>query len=189
MLERSTLEDAAASIAVCASTLLPLGLFLRRFGLLAPYSMLAGDSFYYLTVARNSLGLPFYSFDGIHPTNGFHPVWQFLLYSAMRLRILDSSNIPATLRGVFLGNLLILSVAHGLLAWVCARRLRCKWIAIPAVCPGFLWFIAALSVPLYLAGWSYVNGMETSVELLFLGLALVVFSPDMSYPRLPMSMC
>src|ERR1700692_4341464 len=73
---------------VFAATVLPLLLFVKRFSGLAALSMFAGDAFYYLTVARNSLHKPFYTFDGTYPTNGFHPVWQFLLYSAMRWDIL-----------------------------------------------------------------------------------------------------
>lgn len=47
----------------------------------------------------------------------------------------------------------------------------------------------ALSAPAYLANWSYLNGMETSVELVCLGLALLSFSTDSpSRVRLPISM-
>ena len=72
----------SVSAAVFAATLLPMLLYLRRCGSFAETSIFQPDTFYYLTVAENSLHTPFYSFDGIHPTNGFHPVWEYMLYHA-----------------------------------------------------------------------------------------------------------
>ncbi|MEO6965645.1 MAG: hypothetical protein ABI076_07065, partial [Acidobacteriaceae bacterium] len=162
--------------AAFVSTVLPLLLFLRRFPRLAPFAVDANDAFYYLTVARNSLHTSFYSFDGVHPTNGFHPVWQFLLYTAMRWNVLKPEDPGVTLHRLFIGNVLLLGVGFALLAAFAARTLRRPWLAFLAVCPGFLWFAVALSAPVYLANWSYLNGMETSVELVCLGVALLTFS-------------
>jgi hypothetical protein len=175
--------------AVFAGTLLPLLLYLRRCSPFAETSVFQPDAFYYLTVARNSLHTSFYSFDGVHPTNGFHPVWQFLLYHAMRLNVLRPDNPFLTLHRLYIGNLLILSVACALLAAFCARHLHRRWFAFPTVCPGFLWFAVALTASQYLANWSYLNGMESSVELLFLGLALAYYATDQTAKlRLPLSM-
>lgn len=167
-----TLGIAAAAF---SATLLPLLLFLRRFPRLAPVAVDAGDSFYYLTVARNSLHTSFYSFDGTYPTNGFHPVWQWLLYLGMRWNVLSPTDPTLTLYRLFIGNALILSVGYGLLTAFAARLLSRRWLAFFAVCPGFLWFAIAPTAPEYLSNWSYLNGMETSVELLCFGLALLIF--------------
>lgn len=177
------------SAAVLAATLLPLLLYLRRCSPFAETSVFQPDAFYYLTVARNSLHTSFYSFDGVHPTNGFHPVWEYILYHAMRLNLLRPDNPLITLHRLYIGNLLILSIACALLAAFCSRHLHRKWLAFPTVCPGFLWFGVALAASQYLANWSYLNGMESSVELLFLGLALASFSTDRTAAlRLPLSM-
>ncbi|HEX4021119.1 MAG TPA: hypothetical protein VHX63_08245 [Acidobacteriaceae bacterium] len=177
------------SAAVFASTILPLLLFLRRFPRLAPVAVDSADAFYYLTVARNSLHTTFYSFDGTYPTNGFHPVWQFLLYTAMRWNVLKPADPDVTLHRLFIGNALLLSVGFALLAVFCTRHLRRQWLAFPAVCPGFLWFAVALIAPAYLSNWSYLNGMETSVELICLGLTLLTFTTDGSSNfRLQLSM-
>ncbi|HVI04204.1 MAG TPA: hypothetical protein VM869_36185, partial [Enhygromyxa sp.] len=45
----------------------------RVFGYLVP------DVFYYLTIARNHHESGLWSFDGEHATNGYHPLWQWLL--------------------------------------------------------------------------------------------------------------
>ena len=153
-------------------------LYLRRCSPFAETSVFQMDAFYYLTVARNSLHTSFYSFDGVHPTNGFHPVWQYILYHAMRLNLLRPDNSFITLHHLYIGNLLILSFAWAMLAAICARHLHQKWLAFPTICPGFLWFVVALTAPYDLADWSYLNGMESSVELLFLGLALASLSSE-----------
>ena len=164
-------------------------LFLRRCSPLAETSVFQPDAFYYLTVARNSQHTPFYSFDGMHPTNGFHPVWQFLLYHAVRLHLLRPDNPFVTLHRLYIGNLVILSIACALLAAFAARHLHRKWFAFLALCPGFLWFVIALTAFEYFANWSYLNGMESSVELLFLGLALLCFPAGRATAlRLPLSM-
>ena len=177
------------AVAIFASTVLPPLLFLRRFPRFAPFAVFANDAFYYLTVGRNSLHTPFYSFDGMYPTNGFHPVWQFLLYTAMRSNILKPADPLVTLHRLFIGNVLLLGVGFALLAAFCTRHLRRQWLAFLAVCPGFLWFAVGLCAPVYLSNWSYLNGMETSIELVFLGSALLTFATDgRSTFRLPLSM-
>src|ERR1035441_10706706 len=110
------------SAAVFAATLLPLLLFLRRCTPFAETSVFQPDAFYYLTVARNSLHTPFYSFDGVHPTNGFHPVWQYMLYHAMRLNLLRPDDPFLTLHRLYIGNLVILSIAWALLSAFSARH-------------------------------------------------------------------
>ena len=149
----SPISILSISTAVFAATLLPLLLYLRRCSPFAETSVFQPDAFYYLTIARNSLHTSFYSFDGVLPTNGFHPVWEFLLYHAMRLNLLKPDNPFLTLHRLYIGNLVILSVACALLAAFCARHLHRRWLAFPAVCPGFLWFVVALVASQYLANW------------------------------------
>jgi hypothetical protein len=49
-----------------------------RMGLGGLFSYVSGDSFLYLAIAERSGG-GFFTFDGITATNGFHPLWQYLL--------------------------------------------------------------------------------------------------------------
>ena len=37
------------------------------------------DTFYYLKIARNFANTGYSSFDGVNPTNGYHPAWMILL--------------------------------------------------------------------------------------------------------------
>ena len=36
------------------------------------------DAYYYIVPAQNWWKLGFFSFDGVEPTNGFHPLWAWL---------------------------------------------------------------------------------------------------------------
>ncbi|MEN8209518.1 MAG: hypothetical protein ABFR50_09740, partial [Candidatus Fermentibacteria bacterium] len=40
---------------------------------------LVDDGYYYLEIARNIAGGSGFTFDGLNPTNGFHPLWQIML--------------------------------------------------------------------------------------------------------------
>jgi hypothetical protein len=44
-----------------------------------PFGYSTSDTFYYLTIARHAAEGGKLAFDGIHATNGFHPIWQWLL--------------------------------------------------------------------------------------------------------------
>jgi len=44
-----------------------------------PFGYATSDTYYYLTVARHAVHERRLAFDGIHSTNGFHPVWQLVL--------------------------------------------------------------------------------------------------------------
>jgi hypothetical protein len=148
------------------------------------FAYLAADAFYYLTVAREWAEHGRLSFDGRHPTNGFHPLWQLtegvLWWIGQRLGIGAVGMLwVVVIAGVALlvAGLLLLArtlvLAHGSLT---------PWFALVpvgtyalAVLPAWLW-VGALdparrdpfegSLPLYGTLWSYVNGMETPLVLL-----------------------
>ena len=172
-----TLTSLLVATVAFLMTLLPMIPFVQHFPLMAPFSMFANDTFYYLDVARNSQGVPFYTFDGTHATNGFHPVWQFLLYFCVKHRWIDLAEPAHGLVQLFYFNLAILSAAVFGLALAASRYLQHKWLALLTVCPGWLWFLMAVSAPGYLANWSYLNGMETAVELFFLACVLLSYRP------------
>src|SRR5687768_11948827 len=66
-----------------ASGLLVAALAAMVFVAVAPLRSLlfrtTDDAFYYFQVARNIVGGVGPTFDGIHPTNGFHPLWMLIL--------------------------------------------------------------------------------------------------------------
>ena len=55
--------------------------------------------------------------------------------------------------------------------------MRWRELALFAVCPGFLWFFCSAASPLIASNWSFVNGMESVLEMFFLAAALQAFRP------------
>jgi hypothetical protein len=152
----------------------PIYIYYRRFRLGAALSFLAADTFYYLSVARNSMGISFYSFDGVHPTNGFHPLWQYLLAYIVHFKTFSLSTRAGFLH-IFLLDLLLTSVGYAVLSVFVSKTLRFLWLVPLAICPGLTWFIIAVANTNFLSAWSYVNGMETGLSFLFFGAALLCF--------------
>lgn len=147
----------------------------REFGYLVP------DVFYYLTIARNHHETGLWSFDGEHPTNGYHPLWQWLLSPLWGLATaLDAE-------AVILPMLVLVSVALIAAALVLLARALTQAHArlsplFPLIVPGFAALIStpiyqsahdraafqdpASARPIFMTMWSFANGMETPVLIL-----------------------
>lgn len=90
--------------------------FLHQEGFKNGYlSYFADDFFYYLVIARNSVVGTISSFDTIHLTNGYHPLWQIFL--TMVYAVVPSE---AFLIGTLLVVLFMLNLAA---TWLCWRLL------------------------------------------------------------------
>ena len=61
----------------------------------SPLVSLADDFFYYAEIARRYLQVHYMTFDGTTPTNGYHPLWMWLLTGL--LRVCGTSFLPAVL--------------------------------------------------------------------------------------------
>ena len=123
------------------------------------------DAFYYFTVSRNTALGRGISFDGINPTNGFHPLWMVLL-----IPVFAMLKEPASIRAALLIGA-ALNVTAGIVIYLFLRdSLRqARLIAVPMAL-------------LVLAGWMFspyivrqsVNGMETSLSILLLATAIFI---------------
>jgi hypothetical protein len=164
------------------------------------FSYLAADAFYYLRVADEWATTGRLSFDGEHPANGFHPLWQLSLAGVARVqRALGLSDLWLVGAAV-VGGLLLL----GLAVVVLGRVLRSAYGRVPPLWAGAavglytltllpLWLrfggpaegLAGLTdVPLYGTLWSFANGMETpAVVLAFAALLLVWVRTGGTTPR------
>ena len=72
----------------CLILAVPILIDVLRSPRLRPFGYVAADTFYYLSVARNIVEHGSPSMDGLHPTNGFHPLWQIatsLVYGLCKL--------------------------------------------------------------------------------------------------------
>jgi hypothetical protein len=128
---------------------LPLESFLRTLNV--------DDSFYYYVIARNFAHGLWSTFDGTNPTNGYHPVWAFLLTPVFAF-IPDP--VAALRAAKLLEGLCLLGSAFCILA--VGRR------------AGWNWIVASI-VPLWLfAETVFFSGMESSPQVLILSLSLLL---------------
>ncbi len=155
----------------------PLAYFLR-YRLIAPLYFFAGDTFYYLDVARHRVAGQGFSFDGQFVTNGFHPLWEYLLVGLGRLRLVDYTQNAAPLKAIFLVDLLLLAVGAAIFCAMATRYLRRPMLAVLIVAPGLFWLITAPLVPAWFATWSFANGMESALALLGFSAALLCFPEE-----------
>jgi hypothetical protein len=119
--------------------------------------ILSDDTFYYFTIARRLArnGLP--SFDGLGPTNGFHPLWLALITPVYTLPLSDT----VALR-LILTLCAVLDTASLLLLIRILRSLHTGFGA-TAVAAALFAFAPAL-----LSHAGPLNGMETSLAVLLL---------------------
>jgi hypothetical protein len=138
-------------------------------GLASIFRYLAADSFVYLAVAANSQA-GFYTFDGTHPTNGFHPLWQYGLQALTQAFGLASDKTQQ-IQASFWLSVGLVTVAGVLIAQA-ARRVSGSVAVACLMFPGI--FGMAMLLGGWPAGtmWSFMNGMETPCSLLFFGMLL-----------------
>lgn len=121
-------------------------------------SLASDDAFYYMKIARNIIRGEGCTFDGIAPTNGFHPLWMVCVLFVYWLVGMDLET-PVRVLLVLNGLLCILTL-------VLLYRLIHKYVA-----PGLgLITVAGCLLPNLVTAMT--NGMETGL-LLFLLVALI----------------
>lgn len=156
----------AFAVAFLATAYPPL-LTLWDEGVAGAFRYLASDAFYYLTVAERSAGARFYTFDGLFPTNGFHPLWQYYLTAAFaQLRLSSGGQVIFA----FASGLVFTAVGTGLFAAAMQRVTRSFALALLAAVPGFYFLLVPSLNVSYFSQWSFVNGMESPLSVLFFGI-------------------
>ncbi|HNY27859.1 MAG TPA: hypothetical protein PKH31_10815 [Candidatus Sumerlaeota bacterium] len=139
-----------ALLAVLVVGLAPRLLFLRA-DADTSVSLLLDDSFYYFKVAQNVVDGYGSTFDRIHPTNGYHPLWLGML-----LPIAALARDPWVLVRSAVALSILFNTLTAYLIWrVLSRSVRG-------------WFIAALGTALYFLNprvtQSGVNGLEVALS-------------------------
>jgi hypothetical protein len=142
----------------------------------AVLALLSDDAFYYFKIARNLLAGEGCTFDGIAPTNGFHPLWMLVVIAVSAC---TGGNELATPVAVLLLAGVIATATLFLIHRTVERH----------IAPGYgLVAVAAALLPNVLV--AMLNGLETGLQLL-LATALVgacyrhrLLAPDVSLRRL-----
>lgn len=126
--------------------------------------VVADDAFYYFTIARNLVSGHGVSFDGLAPTNGFHPLWLLWLaplYAAAQVLHLSSW----TALRLALALCALLDLASGALLWTLLRRLGAPRGALAAAA---VWFLSPPTVLLSL------RGLEGALDVTLVALWLLL---------------
>ncbi len=118
------------------------------------------DAFYYLVIARNLVAHGRLAFDGVHVTNGFHPLWFEIVTVVQTMLGADAAPARVVLAVTWIEQ--VLYVAAVALAAACALRGLRRG---DAAATGFLLVAWLLASPL---AWVFRQGMETTLAVLLL---------------------
>jgi hypothetical protein len=137
------------------------------------YGYLAPDAFYYFTVGVNWVRFGYPTFDQQHPTNGFHPLWQWTIAGLYRLlTALGYSRLALVPAAVVVG-LLCLTVSLVLFGRVLARygRLSPFFLLLPVGAysvgiSSWWWSTPFAGLPLFGTLWNFANGLESALAVL-----------------------
>jgi hypothetical protein len=157
-------------LTVCAVLYVPI-LSWTQGDLQAVFNYFAMDSYYYLTVAHLSAGQPFYTFDGIYATNGFHPLWQYYLTAAFE-HIGALAQQEHQLHFTFWSSVVLSALGSAFFAVVLLRLTRNIALALLATVPGPLYLIHIVIAGSQNSPWSFINGMETPFTVFWFGLTV-----------------
>jgi len=166
---RLIISSRRISIALIAVAACIYFAFLLKYPDRAILSILSDDAFYYFKIAQNIVAGLGPTFDGIVPTNGFHPLWMLLMIVVYGIAG-SSLQGPVVMVMCMCGAL---GVGTLVLLWKLVDR---------QVAPGFaLVSLAGFLLPNLLN--ATVNGMETSLQLFALtGLLLLCYKRRLLEP-------
>jgi hypothetical protein len=170
-----------AALCILAVALLPPAYAFAARGISSAFDYFAADAFVYLSIAANSHA-GFYTFDGVHATNGFHPLWQMLLQGLFQALGIGAAK-EHQLAVVFW-----LSVALVAAGGMFAARATLRWSG--SLFAALLTFPGLFGMAMLLCGWpagtmwTYMNGMESPASLFFFGLLLLHLSRPGAGPML-----
>jgi hypothetical protein len=133
---------------------------------------LTGDSYHYLAIARKAAMSHIYTYDGVHVTNGFHPLWQYAirgLFTILHLQSHESQAIAVVLMA------LVATTVGIILASAAIIRMTNQYFLGLLVVPGLYYLAIGVHVR-NLSIWAALDGMESAFSVLFGGIFFFVLS-------------
>lgn len=123
------------------------------------------DSFYYFQIARNFLDGAGSTFDGINPTNAYHPLWLLLILPIFHLFSSSSAGLDtAPIQAVLVVSACLNLIIGIVLYRISARFTSNAWIR--AAILG-VWYLNPVNV------YAMLNGLETPLSLTFIALFIL----------------
>lgn len=167
---------------VGALLLLPLLISFSYIGDRVIFNLFAGDSMYYMALANNFVKFGFITFDGETASNGFHPLWEFLLMALFKISALKHHN---QIYAVFGLSVAFVYAAYVILSYI-LLRLFGKYagaVGTIALIPGIYELFLEPRRTNYgepgllysVSPYSAMNGMETPLSLLLWALFFLSF--------------
>ncbi len=135
--------------------------------------MFTGDSYHYLAIARKAHTFGIYTYDGVHVTNGFHPLWQYTIRALFLLFHMQSHQGQALTVVWLAWASTVIGVSLASAAIVKATG---RYFLGLLVVPGLYYLIVGVHVR-NLWIWSSLDGMESAFSILWGGLLFYVLSP------------
>jgi hypothetical protein len=145
---------------------------LLRLGPRGIFNYFGADAFLYMTVAKRS-SLTWYSFDGETATNGFHPLWGFLLTA---LHSVTGSDAEHFLVAAFLLSLAVTSLGVALTSVAIFRYTSSIFLSLLTV-PGIYYLVLGAGYQNW-AIWAGSAGLEGGVSILSGGILVWVISRE-----------
>jgi hypothetical protein len=139
-------------------TLMPSLPFAALAGKDAAFLFLTGDAYLYLGIAQHSTA-DFYSYDGIAPTNGFHPLWQAYIWLAAQL----TGNDDYILMNITAWSCIVFNWIGVILLGVAIAKGTRSWLLAGLVVPGVYYFLFGAALGSNLSVWEFNNGMENGL--------------------------
>jgi hypothetical protein len=146
----------------------------------APFALTFDDAFYYFGIARNVAHGHGSTFDGVDPTNGYHPLWMLMAVPVFALGLDGTTAVRALLAA----QVLFLGAALVTLAVVAGRAID-DWQRLRSARGGdgpraAAWCTVTVALTLAVAGGNpfivkvFANGLESGVLVLLDALILTV---------------
>ncbi len=172
-LNRILLKELARHMSKTQSTVLSTGLLLivlvfhtsvawQDFGILASNGFLYDDSFYAFNIARNIAEGKGVSFDSIHPTTGFQPLYVFLLVPVFKF-CGDNCFLPVHIA------LSVLALFTTLTTWLVYRITRRYAGRAASLAAAALWGLSPIVTR------QSANGLETAITTFFIALSVYYY--------------
>ena len=138
-------------------------------GVQGAFKYFANDSFYYLAIAQKSASLDYFTFDGVHPTNAFHPLWEAYL------RLVNTVSPLTDERMIFFAagsSVWMSAVGAALFSWAIFRLTGRFAVALLASVPGLFYLVMPHFGKDFAAHWNFANSMESPLSVFFFGWLL-----------------
>lgn len=149
---------------------------LVRCGPRGVFNYVHADAMLYLAVAKRS-SLTWYTFDGEQATNGFHPLWQFLVTAVSGAVGNDPERL---LVAAFLTGVAVTCLGVALTSLAILRYTGSPFLSFLTV-PGVYYLALGVGYDNW-SIWYAANGLESGVSVLATGLALFVLARKVHLP-------